>query len=244
LFQNARKHKKKVAEQTERKLQLEKSDIRSLQQVTELSSNQIAEVFAKTNIFYKEIIDGLIKNDLNGLSTNKKLIKKLNRDLDSTNDNLYNFIRNLDDNTTIGSRYYIMSLGYMQDIIENLYVIANNAQSHVDNNHKLLKGYQGDDLMLVANALGNWYADVYHMYKRLEFGKIDHNMAQRDQLLKITNNLLDKQIEHIRTSENSPKNSKLYFSILLETNELISSTFKLLRLHKEFEEFKNKNNTP
>lgn len=238
LVQNARKHKKKVAEQTQRKLKLVKEDIHTLQQVTESSAAQIAEVFAKTNIFFKEIIDGLIRNDLNSLSVNKKLIKKLNRDLDSTNDTLYDFIRNLDDTTAKGSRYYIMSLGYMQDIIENLYVIANNAYNHVDNNHKPLKTYQGEDLMLVANALGNWYAEVYNMYKRLEFGKIDNNMIDRDQLLKITNNLLDKQIEHIRTTENSAKNSKLYFSILLETNELISSTFKLLRLHKEFEEFK------
>lgn len=243
LVQNARKHKKKVAEQSARKLQLVKGDIHTLQQVTESSSAQIAEVFAKTNIFFKEIMDGLIRNDLQSLATNKKLIKKIYRDLDSTNDNLYSFIRNLDDNTTLGSRYYIMSLGYMQDIIENLSVIANNAHSHVDNNHKLLKAYQGEDLMIVANALGNWYAEIYSMYKRLNFDKIDANIKQRDQLLKITNDLLDKQIEHIRTSENSPKNSKLYFSILLETNELISSTFKLLRLHKEFEEFKTKNKT-
>lgn len=241
LVFNARKHKKKVAEQTERKLQLERNDIISLQQVTESSSVQIAEMFAKTNIFFKEIIEGLIRNDLDSLAKNKKLIKKLNRELDSTNDNLYNFIRNLDDNTAKGSRYYIMSLGYMQDIIENLYVIASNAHNHVDNNHKLLKDYQGDDLRLVANALGNWYAEVYNMYKRLDFGKIEQNIKERDQLLKTTNKLLDKQIEHIRTTENSAKNSKLYFSILLETNELISSTFKLLRLHKEFEEFKTEN---
>jgi len=241
LVQNSRKHKKKVAEQAERKLQLVKEDIHTLQQVTESSSTQIAEVFAKTNIFFKEIIDGLIRNDLASLSMNKKLIKKLNKDLDSTNESLYSFIRNLDDSTAKGSRYYIMSLGYMQDIIENLYVIANNAYNHVDNNHKPMKDNQGQDLMLVANALGNWYAEVYNMYKRLEFNKIDYNMKERDQLLKITNNLLDKQIEYIRTSENSPKNSKLYFSILLETNELISSTFKLLRLHKEFEEFKSQN---
>lgn len=241
LFQNARKHKQKVAEQTQRKLRLEKSDIQTLQQVTELSSNQIAQVFAKTNIFYKEIIIGLIRNDLYSLSTNKKLIKKIDKELDSTNDNLFNFIRNLDDNTAVGSRFYIMSLGYMQDIIENLYVISSNAHNHVDNNHKPLKKYQGEDLMLVADAVGSWFTEIYNMYIRQDFTKLDHTMKQREDLLKTTNNLLDKQIIHIRTSESSPKNSRLYFSILLETNELISSTFKLLRIHKEFEEFKTKN---
>ncbi len=238
LVYNAKSHKKKVAEQAKRKLQLGKEDIHTLQQVTEASSNQISEVFAKSNIFYKEIVDGLIKNDLTSLSMNKKLIKKFLRDLDSTNENLYSFIRNLDDSSAKGSRFYIMSLGYLQDIVENLYVIATNAHNHVDNNHKSLKDYQGNDLRLVGDELGNWYAEVYNMYKRREFLKIDNTMKQRDQLQKVINNLVDKQIDHIRTTENSPKNTKLYFSILLETNELISSTFKLLRLNKEFEEFK------
>ncbi|WP_156169768.1 hypothetical protein [Sphingobacterium sp. IITKGP-BTPF85] len=89
--------------------------------------------------------------------------------------------------------------------------------------------------------MGNWYAEVYSLYKRRDFLKLDSTMKQRDQLQKVINDLLDKQIDHIRTTENSPKNSKLYFSILLETNELISSTFKLLRLFKEFEEFKMNN---
>ncbi|MFD2554437.1 inorganic phosphate transporter [Sphingobacterium tabacisoli] len=238
LVFNAKSHKKKVAEQAKRKLKLGKEDIHTLQQVTEASSNQISEVFAKSNIFYKEIVDGLIKNDLTSLSMNKKLIKKFLRDLDSTNENLYSFIRNLDDSSAKGSRFYIMSLGYLQDIVENLYVIATNAHNHVDNNHKSLKDYQGNDLRLVGDELGNWYAEVYNMYKRREFLKIDNTMKQRDQLQKVINNLVDKQIDHIRTTENSPKNTKLYFSILLETNELISSTFKLLRLNKEFEEFK------
>lgn len=238
LVYNAKSHKKKVAEQAKRKLQLGKEDIHTLQQVTEASSNQISEVFAKSNIFYKEIVDGLIKNDLTSLAMNKKLIKKFLRDLDSTNDNLYSFIRNLDDSSAKGSRFYIMSLGYLQDIVENLYVIATNAHNHVDNNHKSLKDYQGNDLRLVGDELGNWYAEVYNMYKRRDFLKIDNTMKQRDQLQKVINNLVDKQIDHIRTTENSPKNTKLYFSILLETNELISSTFKLLRLNKEFEEFK------
>lgn len=241
LVFNAKSHKKKVAEQAKRKLKLAKEDIHTLQQVTEASASQISEVFAKANIFYKEIVDGLIKNDLTALAMDKKLIKKFLRDLDSTNDNLYTFIRNLDDSSVKGSRFYIMSLGYLQDIVENLYVIANNAHNHVDNNHKSLKEYQGSDLRLVADELGNWYAEVYNMYRRHDFLKIDNTMKQRDQLQKVINTLLDKQIDHIRTSENSPKNTKLYFSILLETNELISSTFKLLRLNKEFEEFKINN---
>lgn len=241
LFQNARIHKKKVAEQAERKLQLEKADIRSVQQVTEASANQISEVIAKANLFYKEVVENLVKNDLTSLGINKKLIKKLNKDLDSTNDNLYNFIRNLDDNSAKSSRYYIISVGYLQDIIENLYIISSNTHNHVDNNHKPLKQSRCEELYLISEQLGNWYAEIYNMYKRLEFTNIDNVMRQRNKIQNTINNLMDKQIEDIRTTESSPRNTRLYFSILLETNEMVSSTFKLLRLHKEFLEFKQAN---
>lgn len=242
LFQNARSHRRKVAEQAERKLQLEKSDIRSLQQVTEASANQISEVIAKSNLFYKEVVDNLIKTDLTNLAKNKKLIKKLNKDIDSNNDNLFNFIRNLDDTSAKSSRYYIMALGYLQDIVENLYIISNNALNHVDNNHKPLRESRGKDLQIISDQLGLWYSEIYTMYKRLEFSNIEQVMKQRDPIQKTINILLDKQITDIRTSDSSPKNTKLYFSILLETNEMISSTFKLLRLHSEFLVFKQANN--
>lgn len=242
LFQNARSHRRKVAEQAERKLQLEKSDIRSLQHVTEASANQISEVIAKSNLFYKEVVDNLIKTDLTNLAKNKKLIKKLNKDIDSNNDNLFNFIRNLDDTSAKSSRYYIMALGYLQDIVENLYIISNNAHNHVDNNHKPLRESRGKDLQIISDQLGLWYSEIYTMYKRLEFSNIEQVMKQRDPIQKTINILLDKQITDIRTSDSSPKNTKLYFSILLETNEMISSTFKLLRLHQEFLVFKQANN--
>jgi hypothetical protein len=40
----------------------------------------------------------------------------------------------------------------------------------------------------------------------------------------------------IRTSETSPKNSKLYFGILLELNDVVKTTTNLLDLYKEFQD--------
>ncbi|MBE8719490.1 inorganic phosphate transporter [Sphingobacterium pedocola] len=235
LYRNSKSHGRKVKEQSARKLQLEKKDIQTLQQVTEASANQISEIITKTNILYKDVIEGLINQDLVTLNADKKLVKKLQKDLNSTNSSLYDFIRNLDDSSVKGSRYYIQSLGYLQDIVENLGVITSNIYDHVDNNHKPLKINQAKDLKYIVEKLGQWYSKINDVYKRQDFSKIDDIIEERLELQDINNQFLDRQIERIRTSENSPKNSKLYFSILLETNELISSTFKLIRLHQEFE---------
>lgn len=241
LYQNARNHSKKVKAKQLEKKRLEKLDIQTLQQVTEASAEQISEVITKTNILYKEVIEGLINQDLASLSAEKKLVKNLQKELNSTNTSLYNFIRNLDDSSVKGVRYYIQSLGYLQDIAENIGVISANIHNHIDNNHKPLKINQAKDLKRISNQLGHWYSKVNDMYKRLDFTKIDDLIEERVIFQNTINELLDRQIERIRTSENSPKNTKLYFSILLETNELVSSTFKILRLHKEFDRFRNGN---
>lgn len=241
LYRNAKSHDRKIKAKALEQLNLEQSDIISLQQVIETSSLQISETFSKTNIFYKEAIDALIKEDLDALIVNKKLVKKLNNDLNSTNNSVHEFIRNLDDNSVKGSRYYIISLGYLQDMVENIAVINTNALSHVDNNHKPLRRSQAKDLKYLVEQLGEWFSNIHMTYRRMDFSKIDEIIKEREVIQAHINALLDKQINRIRTSENSPKNSRLYFSILLETNELLSSTFKLLRLHTEFDLFRRRN---
>ena len=48
--------------------------------------------------------------------------------------------------------------------------------------------------------------------------------------------LIEKQIRDIRTTESSPKNTKLYFSLLLETRVLIRSIINLMTLFKNFKD--------
>ncbi|MGO3107291.1 MAG: inorganic phosphate transporter [Sphingobacterium sp.] len=239
LYRNAKSHSKKKKEKELLKLKIESTDIQTLQEVTEASAEQISEIVTKTNVLYKEVIESLINQDLNSSNTARKLVKKLQNELNSTNSSLYDFIRNLDENSVKGIRYYIQSLGYLQDIVENLGVITANIHTHLDNNHKSLKVNQAKDLKYNAAKLSDWYSKINDVYKRLDFSKIDIIINERIAFQDTINEMLDAQIDRIRTSESSPKNTKLYFSILLETNELISSTFKLLRLHKEFENFRN-----
>ena len=53
-------------------------------------------------------------------------------------------------------------------------------------------------------------------------------------VLNTVSELITKQIIRIRTTETSPKNSKFYLALLLETNDLVKSIMNLLELFKEF----------
>jgi len=235
LYRNTKSHNLKLKLKEEQKKKYKRAEVITMQEIISSSSEQITDVISRSNVLFKEVIEALISQDLVALNTSKKLVKKLQKELDSTNSNLFNFIRSLDDNSVKGSRYYIRSLGYLQDISTALAVISSNSLDHVDNNHKPMKFNQIRDLKYIEQQLSNWLADVYMIYKRLDFSKIEEILLEKEELSKAINGLLDKQIARIRTSENSAKNTKLYFSILLETSELLNSTMKLLRLHEEFQ---------
>ena len=92
---------------------------------------------------------------------------------------MYDYIRSLDDNSVKGSRYYFISLGYQQDMVENVAVINSNAMSHVDNNHKPLKISQAKDLKYVVERIAEWFSKINMTYKRLDFSKIDEIIKER-----------------------------------------------------------------
>ena len=69
---------------------------------------------------------------------------------------------------------------------------------------------------------------------------LEQILKEKNTFLDTIENLITKQIVRIRTTETSPKNSKLYFALLLETNDLIKSIMSLLELFKEFNLQNNK----
>ena len=54
------------------------------------------------------------------------------------------------------------------------------------------------------------------------------------ELLKDVSESIEKQVERIRTDETSPKNTTLYFSVLIETQDLVSGLMSLLETYEEF----------
>ena len=76
-------------------------------------------------------------------------------------------------------------------------------------------------------------------FKNEDFNTIDHILNDKQILLDTVSELITKQIKTIRTTETSPKNSKLYFALLLEANDLVKSITNLLELFKEFNKFES-----
>ena len=236
FYRSNQMHKKKVKEEEEIK-SLKREDIVTINEVINETSDQIANIVNKSNKVYSGVVSGLSLQDLPTLKENKKAVKKLEKQVDELKSNVYYFIKNLDETSVEASKFYILTLGYLQDISQSMSFIAQNGYSHINNNHKQLKFNQTKDLKSVELHILNLFKDIETIFNNKDFDNIDAILSGKTATLDKISDLIQKQIERIRTTENSPKNSKLYFALLLETNDLIKATMSLLELFKDFNQY-------
>lgn len=233
LYRSARRHTKKTIEE-EALVKLKREDIVTINEIVDESSEQIAHVIAATNKLYSNVVDNLGLQDLAKLKENRKTLKKLEKEVDELKSNVYYFIKNLDETSVEASKFYIMILGYLQDMIQSMAFITQNSYSHINNNHKQLKFNQIRDLKSIDNDINALFAKLEIIFTDKSFDKLEEVFKEKATILENVAELIQKQITRIRTVETSPKNSKLYFGLLLETNDLIKATMNLIELFKEF----------
>jgi phosphate/sulfate permease len=233
LYRSSRRHAKKTKEEAEL-LKLKREDIVTINEIISESSDQISRVIKNTNLIFSDVIDNLGLQDLGKLKENKKALKKLEKEVDELKGNVYYFIKNLDETSVEASKFYIMILGYLQDMIQSLSFITQNSYAHINNNHKQLKFNQIRDLKSVDVEIQKLFDEIETIFKENTFEMLDGVLKRKSDIVDQVSQLIQKQIERIRTVETSPKNSKLYFALLLETNDLIKATMNLLELFKEF----------
>ena len=236
LYRSSRKYKKKVAVEAEIKT-LRREDIGTVNEMIKESSAQIAKVFSKTNSLYSSLIKNISSYDLALLKANKKEQKSLEKEVDELKSNVFYLIKNLDANSVEASKFYILILSYLQDMVQSIDFLTSNSYSHVDNNHKPLKENQISDLKTIDSQMSQLLFLLEESFKSDDFHKIDLILEEKETVLNTVSELLTKQIIRIRTTETSPKNSKFYLALLLETNDLVKSIMNLLELFKEFNQF-------
>lgn len=235
LYRSKKMYNKKTKEKADNEAKLDSVDIMTIQGVASESSSQIANVITRANDLYTSVIDGVALQELTELKKSRKQLKKLEKEVDNLRGNVYFFIKNLDETSVEASKFYVLTLGYLQDMIKSINFIAQNSYTHIDNNHKKLKFNQIRDLKLIDKKLQILFDKVIVLFTEEKFSEIEEILQEKDDLIATVDKLIQKQIIRIRTTETSPKNSKLYFSILFETDDLIKSTIGLLELFRDFE---------
>jgi len=226
-------HRKKSKEVKEQEY-IERADLITINGVIEESADHISGVANRVNKLYTNVVNDLSNHDLNKLRKTDKHVGKLNEEIDNLKDGVFYFIKSLDDTSVQASRFYILVLGYLQDVAQSISYISRASFKHVNNNHKNLKKGQLKDLKGIDNQLTELLGQVSTIFDLRAFDDLEDILIEKQALLKDVSNSIEKQVTRIRQEESSPKNTTLYFSILLETQDLITALMSLLQTYEEF----------
>ncbi|WP_298341194.1 inorganic phosphate transporter [uncultured Algibacter sp.] len=227
LIKNYLSHRKQAIVQKEENT-LEKAESSSTQGVIIESAENIANVVKRGNKIYTSAINGLATHNLKLLKKNKKNIDKLSNEIESLRDNIFYFIKNLDEPSVTASNFYINILSHLQDLAQSLEYISNVSFKHVNNNHKKLKFTQIKELKEVDATLEVLFNDTKTAFNSHSFEEIGSVLNKKQEVFDLLTDKIQKQVERTRTEESSPKNTTLYFSVLLETKDLLKATMTLL----------------
>jgi len=207
---------------------LKKSESKTVQGIISESSDNIIKVLKRSEKIYSTVVNGLTKEDSEELKRTKKGVKKLNSEIEDLRDNIFYFIKNLDETSVRGSNFYIIILADLTDIAESLDYISKKSYKHVNNQHKKLRFNQLKDLKEISASFNNLLNQIIEVFKDQRFETITLVMSQLVQLRNNINERINEQITLTRKEALSPKNTSLYFNLLLETKDLLKSILNLI----------------
>ena len=233
LARNYIAHKKET-DQLKNEDALSSAESSSIQGVIVESSNNVSKASKKIKKIFTSSINGLATQDLSLLKKNKKAVSELSDEIDDLRNDLFYFIKNLDESTIKGaSNFYINVLSLLQDIAQSLQYISKVTFKHVNNNHKALTFNQIRELKEISLQLETLFERTKFAFSKNNFQEISSILDSKQLLLKSVREKIDNQISRTKSEESSPKNTTLYFSILTETKDLIKTNMAMLELYNE-----------
>lgn len=233
IIRNYLSHRRQIQE-TLREDRLQKAESRSILGLIEENSVNIALAMKRSDRIYDSTIEGLSKMDIVTLKKSRRIISKLEKEIDELKGNIFFFIKNLDESSVGISQFYITMLNYLEDITQSLDYISKAGYKHVNNNHKKLRFNQIKDLKDMDQIVHDLFSKIQDIFETKSYREIGPLLNNRERLFEEVNTRIEKQVTRTRLDESSPKNTALYFSILSETKDLLGATLNLLELYDQY----------
>lgn len=224
------KGKKEAAELKEDEL-LRRAESTSIKGIIEESSDNVSTILKRSGKVYSATFEGLAKQNIKKLKSAKKYTAKLDEEVEELKDDIFYYIKNLQGHDVGASRFYLLVQDHFQDITQSLELITKVSLKHVKNNHKGLKFNQIKDLKEIEVELLKLFNKTREEFDNKSLENLGVILNEKQLLLNKVSAQIEKQIARTKDPESSSKNTTLYFTLLLETKDIIVSTIEMLELY-------------
>lgn len=210
----------------------------TLKGVINESAKNVENVIRRSRSIIELNIEGLSKQDAEKLKQGRKEVKTLSSEIEDVRASVFHFIQNLEDSSVQASAFYISMVNQLNNISQSLEYISKMCNDHVLNNHSKLRYTQLRDLREIKEQFEK---DIFNQtadsLKGLSQEGITELLDRKDRLESIITQKIDTHVQDIRNEDSSPKNTTLYFSLLLESKDFLNAITSLItEYYKSYEE--------
>ena len=226
-----------ISHKSRRKKEIEEENLdlvesKSIKGVIFESSKNISNFTKRANKLILKTLDGIGTQDLNILKDNINDVNKLKKDLERIGDDVFYFIKNLDDTTTeITSKFHMSVLEELENIADSISSLSSLTHKHINNNHRGLTFNQIRELKELEDELDEFFTRIVKTFKAKNYIEISEIFEVKEKLVSSLSLKIKSQISRTRKDESSPRNTRLYFEILNKIKTIITHYVQILELY-------------
>ncbi len=224
-------HKDRASAEEEGEKEIELLDNIKVKSVRE-SVKHTAKYLESVAIVFEQSLEGLFALDRKKLRKAKKSSKKIEKNVDTMTNNIFNIVKSSKDEIPDGHRYGKI-VSSMSEISTRLQSITKKNFDHVDNNHKPLNHEQIEELKQLEKSFSEEIKSVAKIITKLDFENTSEFDEASQKFEKVHKKLDKNQVTRIKKGQISTRNSILYLGILADTNSLAVSVEEFVNALKE-----------
>ena len=233
LTKNYFLHKERRIKEIEEE-ELEMIESKSIKGVIFESSKNITKFSKRINKLFQKTFEGLGSKDISTLKENQTTVSKLDKDVDLIANNVFYFIKNLDEaSKESASDFHMKILGGLENITLSMQTITKSIYKHFNNNHRGLTYNQLRELKELEDDMNNFFKKIVQTFEKQKYEEIKSIFSIKESLIKSLNKKIKLQVSRTKDKDSGPRNTRLYFEFLNKTQNIVSEYLKILELYSE-----------
>ena len=233
LTKNYFLHKERRMKEIEEE-ELEMIESKSIKGVIFESSKNITKFSKRVNKLFQKTFEGLASKDISTLKENQTTVSKLDKDVDLIANNVFYFIKNLDEGSKeSASDFHMKILGGLENITLSMQTITKSIYKHFNNNHRGLTYNQLRELKELEDDMNSFFKKIVQTFEKQKYEEIKSIFSIKESLIKSLNKKIKSQVSRTKDKDSGPRNTRLYFEFLNKTQNIVSEYLKILELYSE-----------
>lgn len=240
IFRSFRFHRQKEQQAVHTQAFAQQTEMLKRPAVHQATRQHISNSLQAVRMIYRKSITGLLAEDRMPFQEAKHHLSELHTQNSLLKDQLFRLIQRIEEEEAENSRLYVLVYDLEQDLLQSVQFIFEACEAHVVNIHSPLLPKQQNRLRKLEQHIHTYTDFVQKSLQQAKWHQYEESLQQKEALLKQIEDLLTEQISGIKSGQYTAKNSHVYFSILLETKDLVAITARFLKLYYRLPEYQRK----